>query len=130
MNPTYKDAWDYKEVTVAGWGYTDTLEEGEWYHDPDVKAGEGAQLHIQFHTNYNTTCNLNHFTFISSFDYLGINAADKLQKITTTVMPIRKCKWSHRYTGSPVNERKHICAGGEKGTFENFRWSLDIIFIE
>ena len=60
----------------------------------------------------------------------GINAADKLQKITTTVMPIRKCKWAHRYTGSPVNERKHICAGGEKGKFEYFGWLLDIIFIE
>ena len=50
MNQNYKDAWDYKEVTVAGWGYTDTLEEGEWYHDPDVKAGEGAQFLFHFHT--------------------------------------------------------------------------------
>ena len=33
-------------------------------------------------------------------------------------MPIRKCQWAHRDTGSPIYEGKHICAGGEKGNSE------------
>ena len=33
-------------------------------------------------------------------------------------MPIRKCKWAHRDTGSPIYEGKHICAGGEIGNQE------------
>ena len=47
--------------------------------------------------------------------YKGINPAEQLQKLTTTVMPIRQCAYAHRDTGTPVYEGKNICAGGERG---------------
>ena len=46
LNTNYKNAWDHKRVTVAGWGYMDTLQEGEWYPDPDVKPGEGKYFNF------------------------------------------------------------------------------------
>ena len=41
LNQDYKNAWDYKQATVAGWGYMHTLGEDDYYHDPDVEPGEG-----------------------------------------------------------------------------------------
>ena len=35
------ETWDNKAVSVAGWGYTKLLEEGEWHPSPKVQVGDG-----------------------------------------------------------------------------------------
>ena len=35
------ETWDNKAVSVAGWGYTKLLEEGEWHPSPKIQVGDG-----------------------------------------------------------------------------------------
>ena len=41
LKENLKNDWDYKKVTVAGWGYQKILDENDFYPNPDVRPGEG-----------------------------------------------------------------------------------------
>ena len=109
------ETWDNKAVSVAGWGFTKILEEGEWH--PKVEVGQGM-----YHYSITDYWIFNHISFWArrewhtwNFQFSGINPADKLQVIDIRVMPLAQCKYAHRRRDTPVIEGNNVCAGGEEG---------------